>query len=105
LVKLGTYLLQLLVETRKAIDIGRSRSTPHVGVLISLWSVLPYRFVEKHLQVSKSTLSKYRRKRIETDTPHGTIPGSGAPSEEKIKKRRRHWIHFDKEMVSEEEGS
>jgi chromosome segregation ATPase len=104
MVKLGSYLLQLLEESKKAIDIGRNRSTPHVEVLLSLWSVLPYRFVEEHLQVSKTTLSKYRKKRIATNTPHGTIPGSGAPSEERVKRKKQHWIHFDKEEVAGEEG-
>jgi hypothetical protein len=104
MVKLGMYLLQLLEESKKAIDIGRNRSTPHVEVLLSLWSVLPYRFVEEHLQVSKTTLSKYRKKRIATNTPHGTIPGSGAPSEGRTKKKKQHWIHFDQEDLAEGEG-
>jgi hypothetical protein len=72
MVKLGSYLLQLCEESKKAIDVGRNRSTPHVEVLLSL-SALPYRFVEELLQVSKTTLSKYQKKRIETNTPHGMI--------------------------------
>ena len=99
LMKLGRYLLLLLQETRKAIDIGKNRQSPHVQVLLSLWSALPLRFVEEHLHVSKNTLSKYRMKKRVTVTPHGTIPGSGAPSEEKTRKKSKHWIHFEMETT------
>jgi chromosome segregation ATPase len=43
LVKLGRYLLLLLQETRKAIDIGRNRQSPHVKFFCICG--LPYHFV------------------------------------------------------------